>query len=67
MPESLKIRKSRPGEAILYLLIYLCAAFSVALLALIIGHVLFRGIGQINWQFLTTVTSVRTAAPSRAT
>ena len=30
MPESLKIRKSRPGEAILYLLIYLCAAFSVA-------------------------------------
>ena len=58
MPESLKIRKSRPGEAILYLLIYLCAAFAVALLALIIGYVLYRGAGQVSWKFLTSVTSV---------
>lgn len=59
MADGLTTRRRRPGEWGVYLLIYLCAAFSVALLALIIGYVLFRGIGQINWQFLTTVTSVR--------
>lgn len=59
MADGLTTRRRRPGEWGVYLLIYLCAAFSVALLALIIGYVLFRGIGQINWQFLTTITSVR--------
>lgn len=59
MADGLTTRRRRPGEWGVYLLIYLCAAFSVALLALIIGYVLYRGIGQINWQFLTTVTSVR--------
>lgn len=59
MADGRTTRRRRPGEWGVYLLIYLCAAFSVALLALIIGYVLFRGIGQINWQFLTTVTSVR--------
>ena len=59
MADGLTTRRRRPGEWGVYLLIYLCAAFSVALLALIIGYVLFRGIGQVNWQFLTTVTSVR--------
>ena len=59
MADGLTTRRRRPGEWGVYLLIYLCAAFSVALLALIIGYVLFRGIGQINWKFLTTVTSVR--------
>ena len=30
----------------------------MALLAVLLGYVLVRGIGVINWQFLTTVTSV---------
>ena len=59
MADGLTTRRRRPGEWGVYLLIYLCAAFSVALLALIIGYVLFRGIGQINWQFLTTVRCAR--------
>lgn len=39
-------------------LIYLCAAFSVVLLVGIILYVLVKGVGAVNWSFLTTVTSV---------
>ncbi|MGN0347704.1 MAG: phosphate ABC transporter permease PstA [Lachnospiraceae bacterium] len=39
-------------------LIYLCAGFSVVLLVGIILYVLVKGIGAVNWSFLTTVTSV---------
>ena len=42
----------------LYGLVYLCAGLSVALLVVLLAYVLLKGIGQINWQFLTTVTSV---------
>ena len=40
------------------MLIYICAAFSVILLALIILYVLVKGISAVNWSFLTSVTSV---------
>ncbi len=53
MAKSRKIK-----EIILYGLIYLCAAVSVILLVGIIGYVLVRGIGSVNLEFLTTVTSV---------
>lgn len=53
MAKSRKIK-----EIILYGLIYLCAAVSVILLVGIIGYVLYKGIGSINPEFLTTVTSV---------
>lgn len=53
MAKSRKIK-----EIILYGLIYLCAAVSVILLVGIIGDVLYKGIGSINLEFLTTVTSV---------
>ena len=53
MAKSRKIK-----EIILYGLIYLCAAVSVILLVGIIGYVLYKGIGSINFEFLTTVTSV---------
>lgn len=56
---SLTKGKRRPSDAILYGLIYLCAAFAVLLLVGIIVYVLMRGIGSVNWSFLTTVTSVR--------
>lgn len=53
MAKSRKIK-----EIIMYGLIYLCAAVSVILLVGIIGYVLYKGIGSINLEFLTTVTSV---------
>lgn len=58
MNNSLTAKRARPADALAYGTIYLCAFFSVALLAVLLGYVLVRGIGVINWQFLTTVTSV---------
>ena len=58
MNNSLTAKRTRPADALAYGAIYLCAFFSVALLAVLLGYVLVRGIGVINWQFLTTVTSV---------
>ena len=40
------------------MLIYICAAFSVFLLAGIIIYVLMKGASAVNWSFLTSVTSV---------
>ena len=57
MGESLTLRRKRPTDTILYGLIYFCAFLSVALLALILLYVLIRGVGSVNWAFLTTVTS----------
>ena len=39
-------------------LIYLCSAFSVCLLVVIICYVFVKGIRTVNWSFLTSVTSV---------
>ena len=58
MTNSLTIKRRRPADVLAYGAIYLCAFFSVALLAVLLGYVLVRGIGVVNWQFLTTVTSV---------
>lgn len=52
-------KKTRFGEILLYALIYICAAFSIILLVGIILYVFAKGIGSVNWNFLTTVTSVR--------
>lgn len=43
---------------ILYVLIYLCAALSVGMLAGIILYVFYRGISVVNLEFLTTTESV---------
>ena len=51
-------KKTRYTDSLLYVLIYLCAGFSVALLAGIILYVFARGIASVNLGFLTTVTSV---------
>ena len=42
----------------LYGLIYLCVALSIIVLVGIIGYVFAKGIGSVNWGFLTQVTSV---------
>ncbi len=47
----------RTSDIILKGLLYLCAGFSIALLIGIMGYVLVRGIPNVTWQFLTTVTS----------
>lgn len=51
-------KQSRPTDALLYGVVYMCAAFSVLLLIGIIAYVLYKGLGSVSWQFLTSVTSV---------
>ena len=58
MDKPLTVSKKRPMDIFLYGLVYLCAGLSVALLVVLLAYVLIKGIGQVNWQFLTTVTSV---------
>ena len=58
MDKPLNVSKKRPMDICLYGLVYLCAGLSVALLVVLLAYVLIKGIGQVNWQFLTTVTSV---------
>lgn len=57
MNSSLTRKKTRISDNIIYVLIYLSAAISVSLLIGIICYVFYKGIGQVNWSFLTTVTS----------
>lgn len=55
---SINGKRRRIGDDVVYFFIYMCAALSVVLLAGIIIYVFVRGIGQVNWQFLTSETSV---------
>ena len=50
-------RQTRVQDSILTFLIYLCASISILILIGIMGYVFFRGISQINWEFLSTVPS----------
>jgi len=52
------LRRRRIADGMCYALIYLCAGISVVLLAGIIIYVFARGAGQVNFKFLTSVTSV---------
>ncbi len=56
---SIYIKKKHPGDAVLTGLIYLCAMISILLVVGIIVYVFVRGIGQVDWTFLTTVKSSR--------
>lgn len=51
-------KATRVSDNIMYVLIYLSAGISVALLIGILGYVFFKGIGEVNISFLTSVTSV---------
>lgn len=57
MNKSIIGKKTLVSEYILFFLIYASAAISILLLVGIMGYVFVRGIGSINWQFLTTVPS----------
>lgn len=49
----------RVKDLLMTLFIVLCASLSILLLFTIIIFVVSKGIGSVNWGFLTTVTSVR--------
>lgn len=55
---SIQKRGTRIADDIMYVLIYLSAGIAVALLIGILGYVFARGIKEVNWTFLTSVTSV---------
>ena len=57
MNNSIMNGKVRISDTIIKILIYLSTCFSVALLVGIIGYVFIKGIGSVNFSFLTTVTS----------
>ena len=57
---SIMNRKRRISYDILTAVIYLSAFIAVAILVGIIGYVFFRGISQVNWEFLTNVQSAST-------
>ncbi|MBQ2451167.1 MAG: phosphate ABC transporter permease PstA [Lachnospiraceae bacterium] len=48
----------RIADGIMYTLIYVSAGIAVALLIGMLGYVLARGVSEVNWTFLSTVTSV---------
>ncbi|MCD7778990.1 MAG: phosphate ABC transporter permease PstA [Clostridiales bacterium] len=57
MPSSIYGSKKRISDIVLLFLIYLSAAIAVGILVGIVAYVFVRGIGSINLEFLTTVTS----------
>lgn len=57
MHSSILGKKKRTADNILKFFINMCAGFSVCLLVGIIVYVFFKGIGSVNIEFLTTVTS----------
>lgn len=52
----IKMRKIKDFN--IRLVIYICSAFSVLLLLMIIVYVMIKGVSAVNWSFLTSVTSV---------
>ncbi|HKL98355.1 MAG TPA: phosphate ABC transporter permease PstA [Mobilitalea sp.] len=54
---SVYVKRFRPLDALIHVIIYLCAFISIILLVGIVGYVFYRGISSVNWTFLTTVPS----------
>lgn len=50
-------KRTRIGDNILKVLIYLAAGVAIALLVGIMGYVFMRGLPQVSWQLLSTVQS----------
>lgn len=55
---SITRKQVRISDRLMYGLIYMSAAFSVFLIIGIILYVFSKGVSQINWEFLTTTTSI---------
>lgn len=58
MNTSIMTKKVRVSDLLLKIAIYISALFSVILVLGILVYVLMKGIGVVNWRFLTCVTSV---------
>lgn len=58
MTDSVYNKRLRISDIVMYILIYLSASISVALLMGIIGYVFYKGIRTVNIEFITSVTSV---------
>jgi phosphate transport system permease protein len=57
MNPSLCTRRRRPLDAVMKALIYFCAGLTVFILAAMLVYILYRGIPQVTWQFLSSVPS----------
>ena len=55
---SIQTKKRHPMDVLMLSLIYACAALAVALLLGIAVFVTVKGLPNVNWSFLTSVTSV---------
>ncbi len=55
--KSIMQKRRRPTDAILKGVIFLCAGVVVLLLLYMIAYILYRGLPQINWEFLSTAPS----------
>ena len=55
---SIRTKTRHPADFFIYVAIYVCAILSVVLLIGIIVYVFVKGIRSVNWEFLTSVTSV---------
>lgn len=55
--KSIYQKRTRIGDNILKVLIYLAAGVTIALLVGIMGYVFVRGLPQVSWQLLSTVQS----------
>ena len=55
---SITRKRVRISDMLMYGFIYMSAAFSVLLIIGIIFYVFSKGISRINWEFLTTTTSI---------
>lgn len=58
MHSSINGKRKKNSESMMLVFINMSAGLSVLLLVGIVGYVFFKGIGSVNWQFLTSVTSV---------
>lgn len=50
-------KKHRPKDLILTVFMYLSAAIAVSIFVGIVGYVFYRGLGQVNWSFITKARS----------
>ncbi len=55
---SIHTKKRHPADVLMLTIIYTCAALAVALLLGIILFVTIKGVPNVSWSFLTSVTSV---------
>ena len=60
---SIRTKTRHPADFFIYVAIYVCAILSVVLLIGIIVYVFVKGIRSVNWEFLTSVTSVLKGQP----